>query len=693
VATLPPFHKRGICALSFNHASASDGGEALLASVGLDDDHTVAVWKDAGGAWSKPTRLAVGKGDNNPVTFAAWARVPAKKGDDDTYPLVTGGVRHIRFWKIEGTSLTAKKGVFGKVTPPAALLCATSHCVNGEWRLVTGASTGELLVWNGRECIQSRPAHEKALQCMVSVGGDKEDMARLITGGREGKVKVWNWSLESIMEYDVSSFRHVIEPSLRAIDALSRPTTQAAKQLNVARILVGTAGGEVFEIPTDQRQFDAALPPLAQSHFSEEAWGLDAPLSSVPALRDLVVTSGDDGTVRIWDTEQHAMVGRYLLPKRRAAASGATGAGAATGSPTRPAKGRTAAKPAAKVGAPVGSEEVSAEGATGRTAAAAERQMSRAVAWEPSLGQYILVGLGGDVGRSKNTRVGGHLVIHVARDKSGRWEVRDRYRQPFPMYVSRLECEWVSDVKWCPRSPSDVEEGDGRVFLRYATGSHDNLIRIFGVWSLPAAEESYSSMLLDPSEADKPAPPPQYLMRLQGHNSYVTHLDFSQWDKARQYLQSNCGGYELLFWDVTPTKQPLPTDEGAKAEEAGVSLAPRATPSTTRNTHWASWSCVLGWPVQGIWSGTMDGTDVNAVCRVDQTGDQWPRLAVAGDDGKLKVYKYPCVASNAEYAEGCAHSSHVTNVRFTAAREGRETRLFTTGGRDKCVMQWKLVSD
>jgi WD40 repeat protein len=39
---------------------------------------------------------------------------------------------------------------------------------------------------------------------------------------------------------------------------------------------------------------------------------------------------------------------------------------------------------------------------------------------------------------------------------------------------------------------------------------------------------------------------------LQGHNSFITNLD---WSRDGAHLQSNCGAYELLFWDVPQLKQ------------------------------------------------------------------------------------------------------------------------------------------
>lgn len=38
---------------------------------------------------------------------------------------------------------------------------------------------------------------------------------------------------------------------------------------------------------------------------------------------------------------------------------------------------------------------------------------------------------------------------------------------------------------------------------------------------------------------------------MRKHSSYITHVDFSVDSK---YLHSNCGAYELLFWDVSQEK-------------------------------------------------------------------------------------------------------------------------------------------
>ena len=146
----------------------------------------------------------------------------------------------------------------------------------------------------------------------------------------------------------------------------------------------------------------------------------------------------------------------------------------------------------------------------------------------------------------------------------------------------------------------------------------------------------------------------------RGHSSYITHLDFSLDSKI---LQSNCGGYELLFWN---------THDGGQIKSA----------NSTKDVQWATFSCALGWPVQGIWPACSNGTDVNSVARSNSTN-----LLATGDDfGKVKLFHFPCIKKGSKFAEGIGHSSHVTNVVWNR----NDKYLFTAGGKDRCIMQWKL---
>lgn len=62
-------------------------------------------------------------------------------------------------------------------------------------------------------------------------------------------------------------------------------------------------------------------------------------------------------------------------------------------------------------------------------------------------------------------------------------------------------------------------------------------------------------------------------------------------------------------------------------------------------------------------------------------------LATADDFSKLRLYRYPCIQVNSGCVEAIGHSSHVTNVKWSKM----DSYVYSTGGEDQCVLQWKVV--
>ena len=111
------------------------------------------------------------------------------------------------------------------------------------------------------------------------------------------------------------------------------------------------------------------------------------------------------------------------------------------------------------------------------------------------------------------------------------------------------------------------------------------------------------------------------LRKLRGHHSTIADFDFSQDSR----LMSNCTSYEILFFDLASGKQ---MTGGASA---------------LKDEPWSSWTCTLGWSVQGIFPPCADGTDVNSCDRAPEN-----TVMATGDDfGMVKVFKYPCPVEKA----------------------------------------------
>lgn len=154
---------------------------------------------------------------------------------------------------------------------------------------------------------------------------------------------------------------------------------------------------------------------------------------------------------------------------------------------------------------------------------------------------------------------------------------------------------------------------------------------------------------------------------LTAHNAAVLNMDFSSDGMA---LQSNCLAYELLFHSVD--------EKNPKTSKQNPSGA-----SQYRDVKWATQTCLFGWPVQGVFDPTQDGSDVNS-----GDANRARTLYATGDDyGLVNLYRYPVVANTHEKRTGAAHASHVVTVRFTP--DGQ--RLISTGGADKSVCQWRVA--
>lgn len=64
-------------------------------------------------------------------------------------------------------------------------------------------------------------------------------------------------------------------------------------------------------------------------------------------------------------------------------------------------------------------------------------------------------------------------------------------------------------------------------------------------------------------------------------------------------------------------------------------------------------------------------------------------LLASGDDfGKVRILRYPSIVKNSEAVFGVGHSSHVPCVKWSEDDE----YLYSVGGEDNCVFQWKVRS-
>ncbi|XP_023562801.1 echinoderm microtubule-associated protein-like 3 isoform X4 [Octodon degus] len=212
---------------------------------------------------------------------------------------------------------------------------------------------------------------------------------------------------------------------------------------------------------------------------------------------------------------------------------------------------------------------------------------------------------------------------------TGRWLVLDTETR-----------EIVSDVTDGNEQLSVVRYSPDGLYL--AIGSHDNTIYIYSVSSDGAKSSRFG--------------------RCVGHSSFITHLD---WSKDSNFIMSNSGDYEILYWDVV----------------GGCKLLRNRYES--RDREWATYTCVLGFHVYGVWPDGSDGTDINSLCRSHNERV----VAVADDFCKVHLFQYPCARAKAPSRVFAGHGSHVTSVRFTHD----DAYLVSLGGKDASIFQWRVL--
>ncbi|XP_058655298.1 echinoderm microtubule-associated protein-like 2 isoform X3 [Onychostoma macrolepis] len=231
-----------------------------------------------------------------------------------------------------------------------------------------------------------------------------------------------------------------------------------------------------------------------------------------------------------------------------------------------------------------------------------------------------------DPGRSVGFHPSGTVL--AVGTMTGRWLVLDTdTRDLVSMHTDGNEI--ISVVKYSP---------DGAYL---AVASHDNFVYIY---SVTENGRKYNRV-----------------GKCTGHSSFVTHLD---WSTDSQFIVTNSGDYEILFWEASSGKHITSAD-------------------AVRNLDWATSTCVLGFSVFGIWPEGADGTDINAVCRSHDNN----LLASADDFGKVHLFSNPCSQPRAPSHIYGGHSSHVTNVAFLHD----DSHLISTGGKDTSILQWVLA--
>lgn len=150
------------------------------------------------------------------------------------------------------------------------------------------------------------------------------------------------------------------------------------------------------------------------------------------------------------------------------------------------------------------------------------------------------------------------------------------------------------------------------------------------------------------------------LARCRGHSGKITHIDLST---DGRFMMSNDVNGELIFWDI------LKGDQQA--------------PRNMREIQWITNTCVNSFITQKIWSISKDIV-YNSTARSNSK----ELVASVDNFGDVRVFKAPCLREDPPFIVCHGHARNALNCQFACD----DSRLFTSGGTDGCIIQWKVQS-
>eukprot|EP00644_Phytophthora_capsici_P007700 jgi/Phyca11/20798/fgenesh1_pg.PHYCAscaffold_72_\ len=296
-------HRPGVLLLDFS----PDGHH--LASIGMESDHTLAIYAITGGQSDGGRLRATLVTTCKTSTRRVWALSCGEDGD-----LVVCGDRHILFWRQSSTSSGRddeahssgmKTGLLTshKECSPHATLLQAVHMSGRARVVVSSQADGSLYVWKDRVCVVvRRDAHGDAPIPALAVD---QKQSLVYSAGADARVCVWNAQLELI--------RVVADVAQLNRDSLSPlPLTSTELQSLAVRdghVLFTTAAGEICElVETGSQQKTQEKSWRLHVHIRSHSRGQLCGLAVHPCKRAQFATAGDDGVVRLWDAATRSLL-------------------------------------------------------------------------------------------------------------------------------------------------------------------------------------------------------------------------------------------------------------------------------------------------------------------------------------------------------------------------------------------------
>ncbi|XP_070150005.1 echinoderm microtubule-associated protein-like CG42247 isoform X1 [Polyergus mexicanus] len=140
------------------------------------------------------------------------------------------------------------------------------------------------------------------------------------------------------------------------------------------------------------------------------------------------------------------------------------------------------------------------------------------------------------------------------------------------------------------------------------------------------------------------------------------------WSSDSRFLQTVTQDYDLVFWDVKV-------------------LSSEKSPLIMKDVKWYTHNCTVGYMVSGQWNNRY--YPLTTVVTTSSRSAAHDMLVSGDAEGYLRLFKYPCTNTKAEYIEEKVYSSLVACARFLY----NDQNIVTVGGTDAALMLWELVDE